>query len=339
MKVPKAVPVVVLLALAGGAYWYTQRDEKKDDGSVAASGTVEATDAQLGFQVPGRIAVLTPREGDRVEAGAELARLDATEAEARRQQAAAQVAVAEAQLAETLAGPRREELAQAQAALAAAEQKVADAGRDAERARLLLAGRAISREMLDKAELGLSLAETQREQAREAVRLVEKGARAERRDTARAAVGSAGAAVGTADALISQLRLQAPFAGVVTVRHREVGEVVPAGAAVLTLMNPDDRWVRIYVPENQLGKVALGQEARITSDTFPGKSYRGKVAFIAAEAEFTPKNVQTTAERVRLVYAVKVRIEDDARQELKPGLPADVALEPGSGAAESGSRP
>ncbi len=117
-----------------------------------------------------------------------------------------------------------------------------------------------------------------------------------------------------------------------TVRHREVGEVVPAGAAVLTLMNPDDRWVRIYVPENQLGKVALGQAARITSDTFPGKTYRGKVAFIAAEAEFTPKNVQTTEERVRLVYAVKVRVEQDPGQELKPGLPADVFLE--SAAAE-----
>lgn len=237
------------------------------------------------------------------------------------------MAVAKAQLAEVEAGPRREELASAKAALTAAEQRVADSRRDAERARTLLAGKAISREALDKAELALSLAETQREQAREALRLVEKGARAERREAARAAVGSAEAAIANSDALLGQLRLVAPFAGVVTLRHREAGEVVPAGSPVLTLMNPDDRWVRIYVPENQLGKVALGQEAKISSDTFPGKAYRGKVAFIASEAEFTPKNVQTTEERVRLVYAVKVRIEDDPGQELKPGLPADVSLE------------
>lgn len=338
MKVPKIVPVVVLLT-AGAAYWYFSREEKPRNGRVETSGTVEATDAQLGFQVPGRLLSLDPREGDRVAAGDELARLDTAEVEARRAQAAAQVDVAKAQLAEIEAGPRREELAQARAALAGAEQRVADAERDAERARTLLAGKAISQEAFDKAELAASLARTQRDQAREAVKLVEQGARAERRAAARAAVGQAEAAVGTSDALLGQLRLTAPFGGLVTVRHREPGEVVPAGSPVLTLMNPDDRWVRIYVPENELGKVAIGQEAAISSDTFPGKTYRGKVAFIAAEAEFTPKNVQTAAERVRLVYAVKVRIEDDPAQELKPGLPADVELRPAAGAEGTGSRP
>jgi HlyD family secretion protein len=333
MKVPKIVPVLVL-ASAGAAWWYFSRPEPLPEGTVATSGTVEATDAQLGFQVPGRLLSLGPREGDRVEAGAELARLDTTEVEARKAQAEAQVEVAKAQLAEVEAGPRREEVASAKAAVTAAEQRVADARRDAERARALLAGKAISREALDKAELALSLAETQREQALEGLRLVEKGARAERRAAARAAARSAEAAIKTSDALLGQLRLEAPFGGVVTVRHREAGEVVPAGSPVLTLMNPDDRWVRIYVPENQLGKVALGQDAKISSDTFPGKVYRGKVAFIASEAEFTPKNVQTTEERVRLVYAVKVRIEGDPEQELKPGLPADVSLEKaGAGSA------
>lgn len=331
MKVPKVVPVVILLA-AGAAFWYFTREEKKHDGSVETSGTVEATDAQLGFQVPGRLLALSPREGDRVAAGEELARLDTAEVEARRAEAAAQVEVARAQLAEVEAGPRREEVAQAKAGFAAAEQRVADAERDAERARVLLAGKAISQEALDKAEVAASLVRSQRDQALEALRLVEKGARAESREAARAAVGQAEAAVGTSDALLGQLRLIAPFAGVVTVRHREIGEVVPAGSPVLTLMNPDDRWVRIYVPENELGKVAIGQAARIRSDTFPGKTYGGRVAFIASEAEFTPKNVQTTAERVRLVYAVKVRIEEDPGQELKPGLPADVELQPAPGA-------
>jgi HlyD family secretion protein len=111
------------------------------------------------------------------------------------------------------------------------------------------------------------------------------------------------------------------------VRHREPGEIVSPGAAVLTLMNADDRWVRIYVPANRIGAVRMGMRVSITSDTFPEKTYPGDVVFIASQAEFTPKSVQTTEERVRLVYAVKIRILDDPDLELKPGMPADVRLE------------
>ena len=96
---------------------------------------------------------------------------------------------------------------------------------------------------------------------------------------------------------------------------------------MLTIMNPDDRWVRIYVRENRIGAVRLGTRAVVTSDTYPEREYDGEVMFIASEAEFTPKNVQTTEERVKLVYAVKVRITGDAQHELKPGMPADVWLE------------
>ncbi|HSM50821.1 MAG TPA: HlyD family efflux transporter periplasmic adaptor subunit, partial [Thermoanaerobaculia bacterium] len=145
-------------------------------------------------------------------------------------------------------------------------------------------------------------------------------------DAAQAALAAAEAAVATLDATLAKTELAAPFAGLVTVRHREPGEIVPAGAAVVTLMDPDDRWVRIYVPENRLGAVALGAAVEIASDTFPDRRYRGEVAHVASEAEFTPKNVQTAEERVRLVYAVKVRVVDDAALELKPGLPADVRL-------------
>jgi HlyD family secretion protein len=92
-------------------------------------------------------------------------------------------------------------------------------------------------------------------------------------------------------------------------------------------MNPNDRWVRIYVPETKIGAVKTGGDATITTDTFPDKPYRGVVVFIASEAEFTPKTVQTAEERVKLVYAVKVRITDDPSQDLKPGMPADVRLD------------
>jgi HlyD family secretion protein len=101
---------------------------------------------------------------------------------------------------------------------------------------------------------------------------------------------------------------------------------VTPGAPVLTLLDPEDRWVRIYIRGDQIGQVQLGMTAEITSDTYRDRTYRGEVVFIGSEAEFTPRNVQTTEERTRLVYPVKVRITGDPGLELKPGIPADVTL-------------
>ncbi len=326
MSRKRVVFVVLLLGLGGYALWHFGFARPGDANGLVASGTVEATDAQLGFQAAGRIARLAPREGDRVAAGDELARLDSSELEARRTQALAQVAAARAQLDELVAGSRREEVSQGRSALAAAENRLADAERDAARAQTLLAGRAVSREALDKATLAVDLARRQRDQVTEQLALLERDrapsaspapVRSSRRPKRRSRHSMRP---------LANTRLIAPFAGVVTVRHREPGEIVAAGSAVVTLMNPDDRWVRIYVPENRLGKVAVGQRAEISSDTFPGRRYDGQVAFISSTAEFTPKNVQTTEERVKLVYAVKVRVTGDPGEELKPGLPADVRL-------------
>ena len=103
---------------------------------------------------------------------------------------------------------------------------------------------------------------------------------------------------------------------------------------MLTLLDPDDRWVRIYVAEDRVGRVALGQSAEVTSDSWPDSVYRGRVVHIGSEAEFTPRNVQTPEERTRLVYPVKVRIESDPGFDLKPGVPADVRIEIGDRAEE-----
>jgi len=327
MSPKRIVPVVVVLAVAGFAVWKFVLEPRRAGDGLAASGTVEATDARLGFEIPGRLLEVAVREGERIRAGTLLARLDDVELGARRAQAEAQTAAARAKLEELQAGFRREEVAQGRAAAAAAADRVTDAERDLERTRTLFEGRAVPREALDKAELAVELARRQKEQADEQLSLLSRGARPEQIAAARAQVAQSEAAVATLDASIAKTRLEAPFDGVVTVRHREPGEIVSPGSPVVTLMNPDDRWVRIYVPENRLGRVALGQRAAIVSDTFPGKSYEGEVAYISDEAEFTPKNVQTTEERVRLVYAVKVRITADAALELKPGLPADVTLE------------
>lgn len=302
----------------------------RGDGSrerLFASGTVEATEARLGFQVPGRIETILVQEGDLVPPGAELAALDRAEMQARRDQAEAQVAAARALLRELERGFRSEEIAQARSARDAAQQRLADAERDLERTRRLFDGGAVSQEAYDKAVLALDVARNQHEQADEQWKLLEAGTRPERVAAQRAQLAQAEAALRAIDATLANLTIRAPFAGIVTVRHREPGEIVAAGSPAVTILNPDDRWVRIYIPENRLGLVRIGQPATITSDTYRDKSYAGAVVFIASEAEFTPKSVQTQEERVKLVYAVKVRITGDPDRDLKPGIPADVRLD------------
>lgn len=310
--------IVAFLALRGGG---------AEEG-LTASGTVEATSADLGFHVPGRVETIDVGEGDRVTRGQLLARLDAGELDARVGAARAQVAAARAVLAELEAGPRREEVSQGRTALRSATRRLDDATRDLDRARRLFEGGAISREMLDAAETAHELAEAGVESARDQLRVLETGARPERIAAQRAAVESAEALARQADAALENALIRAPFDGQVTIRHREPGETVQPGFPVLTVMDPSDRWVRIYVPETRMGSMAIGQAARITSDTFRGKEYPGRVVHIASEAEFTPRNVQTREERVKLVYAVRVAIEGDASLELKPGMPADVRLPP-----------
>ena len=324
----KRFPLIVLFLIiaAGAVFWFTSFRQRGSANGLIASGTVEATEAQLGFQTAGRIENISVREGESVRAGDVLASLDRTEMEARRQQAVAHAAVAEAILQELRQGFRVEEVSQGRAALGAAADRLNDAERDLDRTRRLYDGGAVSQEAYDKARLALDVAKSQYEQAGEQMKILETGPRKEKIEAQRAQLAEARAALRNIEAALANMVLRAPFNGVVTVRSREPGETVTAGAPMLTLMNPEDRWVRIYVPENRIGAVRIGQPAAITSDTYPDKNYPGEVIFIATQAEFTPKTVQTTEERVKLVYAVKVRITGDPTFDLKPGVPADVVL-------------
>jgi HlyD family secretion protein len=289
----------------------------RTSGDLGASGTVEGTEAQLGFETPGQIEAVLVHEGDRVTVGMELARLDTAQLAAQLAQSRAAAAAARARLRELEAGARPEELEQARAAARAAADRYADAQRDFDRLQRLLQGGAVSQEAFDKAQLALAVAKSQRDQADQQLQLVAAGPRAE-------TIAAQRAAVAEADAAVHQVEVA--LAGVVTVRNGEPGETVGAAGSVLTVLNLADRWVRIYIPENVMGAVKLGQPATITADTYRGKAYGGAVSFIASEAEFTPRNVQTTEERVKLVYAVKVRITGDPGVDLKPGMPADVRL-------------
>jgi len=318
------IPIALVALLLIG--WLLLRGRSSSSVAIDASGTIEATEADLGFQVPGRVADVLVKEGDAVVKGEVLARLDQEELTARRAAASGQLEAARAQLAELQRGARPQERTQAQAGAAAAQRRAQEARSTLARTRKLYEGGAVSREALDQAETAYTVAQAQAEQAQQQQSLVDVGPRAERIEAGRAQVRSAEAAVQQIEATIDNAVILAPFAGVVTVRHREPGESVTPGLPVVTLMNPADRWVRIYVREDQIGRVNIGQAADIHSDSHPGKTYHGRVVFIANQAEFTPRNVQTSEERVKLVYAVKVAVNGDSALDLKPGVPADVTL-------------
>jgi HlyD family secretion protein len=321
--------LVIPALLAGAAIAFFLLRGDGNDNLVEASGTVEATEADLGFQLPGRIDRIAVREGDEVSRGAELAWLDRRELLAQRDAATAQAAAAKARLTELERGFREEEIAQGRTFVRAAEQRLRDAERDLERARRLYEGGAISRQRLDDAATALTLAESEYERTQEALRVLERGPRIEQIAAQRSQLAQTEAIVDQLDAALEHAVVRAPFDGVVTVRHREPGESAPAGAPVLSVMDPGDRWIRIYVREEDVGRLALGGAAEISADAYPERTYPGRIVFIANEAEFTPRNVQTTAERVKLVYRVKVQIEADSTFDLKPGLPADVRLAAG----------
>jgi HlyD family secretion protein len=321
--------VIPVLVLGAAVAWYFTRGGGADAGTLSASGTVEATEAALGFQIPGRIAAIRVREGERVLAGDTLAALDLSDREAQVASAEATLAAALAQLRELEAGVRPQELRQAEAGVRAAEETLAERRLDLERTRRLHEGGAVSVQALDRARTAYDVAEAQAEQARETLALAREGPREERIAAQRSRVAQAEANLARARVSRDEGVVLAPGPGVVAIRHREPGESVGAGQPVVTIRNMDDRWVRIYVAGDRIGQVQIGQAATIRSDSHGDRTFRGEVYFIGSEAEFTPRNVQTAEERVRLVYPVKVRVVGDNEEALKPGTPADVVLDLG----------
>jgi HlyD family secretion protein len=161
--------------------------------------------------------------------------------------------------------------------------------------------------------------------AEENLSLVREGARREAIDQARARRRQAAEGLRLAGTRLSYAAVFSPLSGTVLSKNAEPGEYVAAGTPVVTIADLRDVWMRGYIAETDLGKVGVGQSVSVTTDSHPGKKYAGTVAFIAPEAEFTPKSVQTQEERVKLVYRIKVTVENPA-MELKPGMPADAGI-------------
>jgi HlyD family secretion protein len=268
-------------------------------------------------------------------------------------QAEAAVEAAHARLQQLLAGSRPQEIQSAKANLEQTQADVVKRKADMERAEQLYKNNFISAQEWDSAKNAYEVAAANQKKAEENHALVVEGPRKEeiaaaraqweqaqaalklakarriqvevlRKDllTAQAQVKEAAAAIEVIDTQIGYSKLNAPLSAIVLVKNTEPGEFVVPGGAVVTLGDVEKPWLKAFITEGDLGKVKLGQQVSVTTDSYPGKVYPGKITFISSEAEFTPKNVQTAKERVKLVYRIKVALENPHR-ELKPGMPAD----------------
>lgn len=314
---------IVILGLAGALLWYLQ--PRVESGQLRLMGHIEATETNLAFKVPGIIKTINFQEGDYVRAGEIVAELDDRELRDEVAVAGARLQAAQAYLARLLAGSRPQEIAAARAAVQQAEADLANKKLDYERLENLLARNAVPTARRDNARAAYLVALENLRQARENYSLVKEGPRKEDIERARAEVQQMAAALELAKTRLGYATLVAPVNGVVLSRPAEPGEVAAVGSVVLTTADLDQVYVQAYIPETELARVKLGQPAEVYTDTYPGKKYRGWVAFINSKAEFTPKTVETYKERVTLVYRTKIRCENPG-YELKPGMPAEAVI-------------
>jgi membrane fusion protein YbhG len=305
---------------------------------VRVSGQVEATDVRVAAQVGGRLLELRVDEGDRVRLGDLIAHLDTADAELALRRATAERAQADAQLRLLVAGSRPEDIRQAEAQAAsadadarAAETELASAAADLDRFEALLASNSGSRKQRDDAATRRDVARERLQgsrdrarAAREAVARLRAGARREDIDAARARVAVAAAQIAASEKAIADATVVAPLSGVVTEKLADAGELLQPHAPLVVITDLDHAWANVYVDEPIVPRINLGQKATVFTDA-GGSGVPGTVSYISSKAEFTPRNVQTAADRSKLVYRVKVSV-NNASGMLKTGMPVEAEL-------------
>jgi len=301
----------------------------RDRNDITASGTIEAVEVNVASKVAGEILSLAVQEGAKVRPGDILATIDHSTADIQLRQAEAGVRLGEAQLALLVKGARSEDIRQAEAALRQAEAALKVAADDAGRMRELFRTGSVTSKQRDDAEARLTVATAQQSVAAEALNKVRRLARPEEIQAAEARLAQARAAADLLAKTIADSTVVAPAGGIVTHKAAEAGELVTPGATIFTLADLDSVYVMIYVTELEIGRIKLGGEVEVRIDAFPDRPFTGTITYISPEAEFTPKNVQTKEDRVKLVFGVKVVIPNPEGL-LKPGLPADAVIRAGA---------
>jgi len=303
---PRVVLVLVLatLVVATLVWWRAQRAPKE----IVLSGTLEARTVEVGSLTGGRVDRVLVDEGQRVAAGQLLVQLETTTIDRQLDEQRAAIEAAKANLAKALAGPRAEEIAQA-AAVAANDE------RDRHRLQVLWRDGIVAKEMYDDA---ATKAKTSSEQ----LLMLKRGTRKEDIDAARAEVEQQQRRLATLMKQRAETNVVAPNAGVVQSIGLRPGDLLAPNQPVAEILEPNELWVRVYVPATQVPLVHVGQAVRVRIAT--GQTFPGHIATIASKGEYTPRNVQTRAQRIDEVFAVKVIVEPNPS--LHAGMAADVDL-------------
>lgn len=335
-----------------GYFLYLQFDDRAlPDGLIQANGRIEGDHVIVSPKFASRIADLRVREGDNVTAGQILATLDDSQASARARQAvsAADAAKSQAAAAKSAYAVLRNEvpiaiavaetsLSRARHAAAKTQAASAQAARESERVRMLVSRNFIDAQRAEQADLALSVARSDERAAEDGVRQAGKQLadarlgwdrlKAKEAEIAAldAQLAQANAAMEEARSVLDDLVIKAPSNGVVLIRFREKGEVIGAGSPLFDIVDLDRLYLNVFVPEPLIGKLRLHLPARIHTDAFPDKPFAATVKMISSRAEFTPKEVQTTDERTKLTYAVKLYLDNNPEHRLTPGMPADAVI-------------
>ncbi len=333
----KKIIIILFAAVfigAGLLVYIGQRQKTSQE--LFYSGVIEATQANLSFQVPGRVAKVNVQEGQSVAKDQIIAELDRAEFESRYDQAKASLERAQKtkqQLGTVLDISRKtlpSEVARATANVKSVQATLNDAEKNYKRFEDLFRNGVITEKERDTMKLTYDVAKSRLAESESVLKLAQGNltridAAKQEIEVATAQINSINASLNQASIQLAYTQLKSPIDGIITSRNIEPGEAVNSGREVLTVSDLSRVDLKIFVDETEIGKVKPGQKVDVKVDTFPGKTYTGTVSFISPEGEFTPKIIQTKKERVKLVYLVKVSMANP-NLELKSGMPADAWL-------------
>lgn len=319
----KLIAGVVILALLIGAAGY-KLFGKKETG-ITATGTIEVTKADITPKTSGYLSELRLKEGDWLTAGGVVAQISRDDLKAQLLRDEAALDKAEVELRDLEKGARNQERVQADAELAAAQSVFDKAKNDLTRYTVLYHQGAIAAQQLDSIRSAYEVAYNSLVAAEAKSSIITEGNRPDEIQAQRQEVKRAKAIVEVSKSLLADIEIRSPLSGLVLTKNFEQGEYVNAGAAIATVADMNDCWVKVYIPSTQLPAIKVGQAAGVKIDAFPEQMFPGVIREISDSAEFNPRQSITQRERANLVFAVKVGI-DNSQGLLKPGMPADVVI-------------
>lgn len=322
----KLIIFLILIGIFGGASFILYKQYKTEKVNILVfSGELEMKKVDVSFRVSGQIISRLFSEGEQIKAGDLVAELDPIEYEYQVKLAKADESSAKWVLSELNAGATVEELAQARKQLDSAKTEEENTKREFNRAKKLYEAKSMAASEYDKISTAYKISQLRVAELTERLKQLQVGPRYEKIEQAKANLNAAETNVKLSEQRLLFTKTYSPITGVVIDEYKEVGEFIQAGSPIISVGNPNKLWLRAYLPENQAHQLQLGQKMLITVDSLPNTTFDGVVTFISDQAEFTPKQIQTTAERVKLVYRIKIDVID-TKGLLKPGIPADAVI-------------